>query len=98
MCKAEVNEIWEVKIYLKREKKTTIENKQKRMKVVKSEWIQDSMIIMALLSPAGGLVIGPTNYQVMNRNIRNKLGDKFNIDHVYKLDKLKFLGKSQTKE
>lgn len=86
-----------VKIFLKREKKIELTNGSGKGKqtVVKSQWTSDSMTVMALLNPAGEMVPGMTNRQVMNRNIRKELGDKFSFDNVYKLEKLKFLGNSQ---
>lgn len=93
------NQIWTAPIFLKREKKIELTNGSGKGKqtVIKSEWITDQMITMALLTPAGEILPGNTNESVINRNIRNQVGDKFTIANIYKFEKIKFLGNSQIK-
>jgi hypothetical protein len=56
------------------------------------------MIAMMLLDPNGEVVPGETNIRVLNRVIRNELGKDYKFEHIYKHEKLKFLGNSQAKQ
>jgi hypothetical protein len=80
------NQIWTVKIYLKR---------LAVGKNTKTKYVMAALNVMAVLTPEGELLKGSTNNAVIGRYLRNHLDKHFKIEHIYKLEKIKFLGNSQ---
>jgi hypothetical protein len=82
--KTEQNEIWMCRIFLKRE--NVAKNR-------KTKYVQGVVKYLAIMN-GDELVMNQTNRRTLGRVFRNELDKNFTIDHVTKVERIKYLGKS----